>query len=93
MQASNAYEQQQLANKIKAARSRKLYMELFTYIVKSHTPYTRNKNEIFFNLTALSPQTFSQVSEILSKHERGPKMAPIARLGSPSPKKDKVAGS
>ena len=83
-------DQKQLIQKIKQLHSRKLCMELFACIVSTNTPYTQNKNGFFFNLTALSPETFSQVSEILSKHERGPKMAPTARLGSPSPEKDKV---
>ena len=57
-------EQKQVLQKIKHMRSRKLYIELFTCIIQTHTPYTQNKNDIFFNLTALSPEAFSQVKKV-----------------------------
>ena len=72
MQASNAYEQQQLANKIKAARSRKLYMELFTYIVKSHTPYTRNKNGFFSTSQPLAPKLFPKFQKLCQSTKGDP---------------------
>ena len=60
---NNMTEQKQVLQKIKNMRSRKLYMELFTCIIQTHTPYTQNKHGILFNLTALSPEAFSQVKK------------------------------
>ena len=73
-------EQKQLMQKIKQLRCRKCYIEIFRCIVSTKTPYTQNKNGIFFNLTKLSPDTFTQVRKIVSQYQ--PPSGPAVCLGS-----------
>ena len=73
-------EQKQLMQKIKQLRCRKCYIEIFRCIISTKTPYTQNKNGIFFNLTKLTPDTFTQVKKIVSQFE--PQTCPAPPLGS-----------
>ena len=55
--------------RLKALRSKACYLDVFRSIVRSKTPYTQNKNGIFFNISALSPELFAELSATLEKHE------------------------
>ena len=57
-------EQKKIIQAIKRLHMKKLYIELFTYVVHEKIAYTQNKNGIFINVSALSPKSFSDVKKL-----------------------------
>lgn len=63
-------DKKQLSQDITAITNKKLHIKIFKLIQNNNITFTKNKNEVFFNLDILDDETLFNIKELILKFRR-----------------------